>query len=47
MYRTDEIINKFLGRFFKKIVYKINANLKILKSKKSFKYLPNSYIKKY
>ena len=47
MYRTDEIINKFLGRFFKTLVYNINANLKISKSKKFFKYLPASYIKKY
>ena len=47
MYRTDEILNKFLHKFFKKLINQINAKLELSQSKKFFKYLPNCYIKKY
>ena len=45
-FRTDEIMNKFLGRFFKETIYKINEKLKFAKSKKFFSKLPQYYIKK-
>ena len=47
MYRTDEILNKFLHKLFKKLINQINAKLELSQSKKFFKYLPDCYIKKY
>ena len=46
-YRTDEIINKFLGKFFKTTTSKLNEKLEIANSKKFFKNLPPCYIKNY
>ena len=47
MYRTDEIINKLMGKLFRKLINQINAKLEISKSKKKFKFLPDCYIKKF
>lgn len=47
MYRTDEIIIKFMGKLFKKLINRINIKLKISKSKKFFRYLPDCFIKEY
>ena len=47
MYRTDEIINKLMGKLFRKLINQLNAKLEISKSKKKFKFLPDCYIKKF
>ena len=46
-YNTDNIRRKIIAKFFKYLIKNINNNLRLMRIKKKFKFLPAEFIKKF